>query len=397
MIYTYKGYDKQGKKVHSQIVAQSLEEAKSNLQYQGILVESIRQKISWFTPKIKPLQLASICRNLSIYLKSSIPLYKALDLLQESYSKDKKMTLWLQTMAKELGSGSSFYEALKNQTIFKIPEYFLYSVNMAEKSSNLTNTLIDLGEFISGVERLKQEVTKAFIYPGFIMLIAIVIVNFMLTSIVPNIVGIFDSMDTQLPASTKITLQISYFFQEWGVVFFGFLVLVMVGIGFWLSLKGKFRYFVDKTLLQIPLIKTILLNFELGRFCRVSSLLLKSGVPFAQTLHFSSGIFTNLALKRMFENVSNKVIEGKPFFEAVKSQDEIKVPADFLSAVAIGEKSSELAFTLETLSGFYETNNKDKISILLSLLEPILMIFIGGVIGFLVVSMLLPIFSISIQ
>jgi len=138
------------------------------------------------------------------------------------------------------------------------------------------------------------------------------------------------------------------------------------------------------------------MNFELGRFCRVSSLLLKSGVPFAQTIHFSSQIFSNLALKEVFEQISQKVIEGKPFFEAVKSQTSLKIPADFLSAVAIGEDSSELPYTLETLSSFYEINNKDKISILLSLLEPILMVFIGGIIGFLVISMLLPIFSISI-
>jgi len=268
---------------------------------------------------------------------------------------------------------------------------------MAEKSSNLTNTLLDLGEFISGVERLKKEVTKAFIYPGFIMLIAVVLVNFMLTSIVPNIVSIFESMGNELPASTKITLAISHFFQDWGMIFFGIITAIFIIIGYMFSKGGRFRLAVDTISLKIPLVKTILMNFELGRFCRVSSLLLKSGVPFAQTIHFSSQIFSNLALKNGFQDISNKVIEGKPFFEAVKSVDSVKIPADFLSAVAIGEDSSELPFTLLTLSEFYETNNKDKISILLALMEPVLMVFIGGIIGFLVVSMLLPIFSISIQ
>jgi general secretion pathway protein F/type IV pilus assembly protein PilC len=163
-----------------------------------------------------------------------------------------------------------------------------------------------------------------------------------------------------------------------------------------ISKKGNFKFVVDSIILKLPLIKTIMMNFELGRFCRVSSLLLKSGVPFAQTIHFSSQIFSNLVLKKVFEQISQQIIEGKPFFEAVKSQKNIKIPSDFLSAVAIGEDSSELPFTLETLSTFYEINNKDKISILLSLLEPILMVFIGGIIGFLVISMLLPIFSISI-
>jgi len=396
MIFNYSGFDKNGQKVNSNITALNIDEAKSILELQGIYIEKIKEKKTLFTPKIDPSELSVVCRNLSIYLKSSIPLYKAIDLLKDSYEGNKKMLLWLQTIGKDLSEGSSFYEALKNQQIFKIPEYFIYSVNMAEKSSNLANTLTDLSDFISGIERLKKEVTKAFIYPSFIMLIAIVLVNFMLTSIVPNIVSIFESMGNELPASTKFTLQISYFFQNWGFLFFILLAVVFIVISFFLSKKGLFKLTVDKWLLKLPLIKTILMNFELGRFCRVSSLLLKSGVPFAQTIHFSSQIFGNLALKSIFENISTKVIEGRPFFEAVKSQEDIKIPADFLSAVAIGEKSSELPFTLETLSEFYETNNKDKISILLSLLEPILMVFIGGIIGFLVISMLLPIFSISI-
>ncbi len=396
MIFSYIGYDKNGKKVKNTITAENNAEATSILTQKGLMIESIKEQKIWFTPKIKGAELSLICRNLSIYLKSSIPLYKAITLLENSYEGNKKTTLWLQNVGKDLKSGMSFYEALQNQKIYKLPDYFVYSVNMAEKSSNLTNTLLDLSDFISGVERLKSEVTKAFVYPGFIMLIAIVLVNFMLVSIVPNIVNIFESTGGELPAATVMTLSISHFFQEWGMLLFIAMTLFFMFIGFMLSKKGKFKFTVDTIILKIPLIKTIMMNFELGRFCRVSSLLLKSGVPFAQTIHFSSQIFSNLALKKVFEEVSQKIIEGKPFFEAVKSQNSIKIPADFLSAVAIGEDSSELPFTLETLSHFYEINNKDKISILLSLLEPILMVFIGGIIGFLVISMLLPIFSISI-
>ncbi len=396
MIFSYVGYDKKGKKYQNKISASNIEEAKEILAKQSILIESLKEKKVWFTPKIKGSELSLICRNLSIYLKSSIPIYKAISLLENSYEGNSKVTLWLQTIGKELKAGVSFYDALQNQTIFKLPDYFVYSVNMAEKSSNLTNTLLDLSDFISSVERLKAEVTKAFVYPGFIMLIAVVLVNFMLTSIVPNIVSIFESTGGELPRATQITLMISHFFQDWGMFLFLFIIIFFTVIGIVLNKKGKFKFAVDSFILKMPLIKTIIMNFELGRFCRVSSLLLKSGVPFAQTIHFSSQIFSNLALKKVFGQISQKIIEGKPFFEAVKSEKEIKIPADFLSAVAIGEDSSELPYTLETLSSFYEINNKDKISILLSLLEPILMVFIGGIIGFLVISMLLPIFSISI-
>ena len=397
MIFYYNGFDKNGKNVKSNLIAETLAEATEILQSNGILIESIKEKKVFFTPKIKNTQLIIICRNLSIYLKSSIPLYQALALLKNSDENNKKIVLWFDALIDSLKSGSTFFEALEHQSIFKLPQFFLYTIKVSEKSSSLAPTLKELSDFMNGIERIKKEVTKAFIYPGFIILISIVMINFMLINIVPNIVDMFAHTGNELPSSTKFTLALSHFFQDYGFI----LLLIFLGItsslGFIWSKQGKFRLYVDMFLLKLPLVKTILLNYELGRFCSVTSLLLKNGVPFAQTMNFSSKIFSNLLLQKVFEKISNQIVEGKSFFDSIKSQDMIKLPSDFLNAVAIGENSSELPFTLETLAEFYEENNKDKISILLSLMEPVLMIFVGGIIGFLVISMLLPIFSISIQ
>ncbi len=397
MIFNYEGFSKSGEVVKSNITAETLADATEILQANGILIEKIKKQRSFFTSKIKSAELIIISRNLSIYLKSSIPLYQALALLKNSYEGNKKLLLWLDALINSLKSGSTFFEALENQTVFKIPQFYLYTIKVSEKSSSLAPTLKELSDFMNGIERIKKEVTKAFVYPGFIILVSIALINFMLTNIVPNIVDMFTSSGNELPASTQFTLKISHFFQNYGIVLF----LTLLGggslLGFIWSKQGKFRLYVDTFLLKMPLIKTILLNYELGRFCSVTSLLLKNGVPFAQTMNFSSKIFSNLLLQRVFERISVQIVEGKSFFDAVKSQNVLKLPPDFLSAVAIGEDSSELPFTLETLAEFYEENNKDKISILLSLMEPVLMVFVGGIIGFLVISMLLPIFSISIQ
>jgi len=397
MIFYYHGFDKNGKNVKSNITADSLADATQIVQSNGILIESIKEKKTFFTPKIKNTELVIICRNLSIYLKSSIPLYQALTLLKNSYETNKKMLLWLDALINSLKSGSTFFEALESQTIFKLPQFFLYTIKVSEKSSSLAPTLKELSDFINGIERIKKEVTKAFIYPGFIILMSIVMINFMLTNIVPNIVDMFTSMHNTLPASTQFTLAVSHFFQNYGFILFISFIAFTSLLGFIWSRQGKLRYYTDRFLLKLPLIKTILLNYELGRFCSVTALLLKNGVPFAQTMNFSSKIFSNLLLQKTFEKISKQIVEGKSFFDAIKSQNMIKLPSDFLSAVAIGENSSQLSFTLETLAEFYEENNKDKIGILLSLMEPVLMVFVGGIIGFLVISMLLPIFSISIQ
>ena len=270
-------------------------------------------------------------------------------------------------------------------------------MKVSEKSSSLVSTLKELSEFMNGIERIKKEVTKAFIYPGFIILVSMALINFMLTNIVPNIVDMFTSMGNELPPSTQFTLDVSNFLQSYGLYLLLFIIASFSVMGYLFARQGQFRLKVDMLLLKLPLVKTILINYELGRFCSVTALLLNNGVPFAQTMNFSSKIFSNTLLQKVFEGISSQIVEGRSFFDAVKSQDMLKLPPDFLSAVAIGEDSSELPSTLMTLSEFYEENNKDKIAILLSLMEPVLMVFVGGVIGFLVISMLLPIFSISIQ
>jgi general secretion pathway protein F/type IV pilus assembly protein PilC len=397
MIFTYEGFSKNGTILKSTISADSLEDAKETLLANGILIEKIKEQKSFFTQKIKNSELVIICRNLSIYLKSSIPLYQALALLKNSYEGNKKILLWLDALITSLKSGKTFFDSLEAQNIFILPQFFLYTIKVSEKSSSLAPTLKELSDFMNGIERIKKEVAKAFVYPGFIILVSIALVSFMLTNIVPNIVDMFTSMGNELPASTQFTLLVSHFFQDYGIYILLIFFASIITAGFFWSRQGTFRLYGDILLLKLPLVKTILLNYELGRFCSVTSLLLKNGVPFAQTMNFSSKIFSNLLLQRVFENISSQIVEGSSFFDSVKSQEMIKLPADFLSAIAIGENSSELPYTLETLAEFYEENNKDKISVLLSLMEPVLMVFVGGVIGFLVISMLLPIFSISIQ
>jgi len=397
MIFYYEGFSKSGENLKSTITADTLADAKETLLANGILIEKIKEKKSWFTPKIQNSELVIICRNLSIYLKSGIPLYKALALLKNSYEGNKKILLWLDALINNLKSGSTFFEALESQDVFKLPQFFLYTIKVSEKSSSLAPTLKELSEFMNGIERIKKEVTKAFVYPGFIIFISFALIDFMLTNIVPNIVDMFTSMGNELPASTQFTLDVSNFISAYGIYLLLFIISSFSAMGFLFAKQGRFRLNIDTLLLKLPLVKTILMNYELGRFCSVTSLLLKNGVPFAQTMNFSSKIFSNTLLQNVFENISEQIVEGKSFFDSVKSQNMIKLPPDFLSAIAIGEDSSELPSTLETLSEFYEENNKDKIAILLSLMEPVLMVFVGGVIGFLVISMLLPIFSISIQ
>jgi len=164
MIFYYEGFSKSGENLKSTITADTLADAKETLLANGILIEKIKEKKSWFTPKIQNSELVIICRNLSIYLKSGIPLYKALALLKNSYEGNKKILLWLDALINNLKSGSTFFEALESQDVFKLPQFFLYTIKVSEKSSSLAPTLKELSEFMNGIERIKKEVTKAWVY-----------------------------------------------------------------------------------------------------------------------------------------------------------------------------------------------------------------------------------------
>ncbi|WP_201353982.1 type II secretion system F family protein [Hydrogenimonas urashimensis] len=398
MTFTYKGYDKAGKRIRGTLSATSLEAAKEQLKHRGFLIESIKQKTQLFVRPIPPALIAALGRNLSLYLKAGISLNQGLHLIADNYPKKSKQHLFLQEVARYIESGGSFSDALAAQSIYTVPSYFLHTIKVAQKSGNLEMVLLELSDYVQEQERIKRDVTKAFIYPSFILLIAIAMINFMLTTIIPKIVDMFESTKSELPTSTKITLALSHFFQTYSWLLLIVTVIAIAALALTWKRNEKFGYAMDRFVLKIPLFGEMIVFMELGRFGRVMALLLQSGVPFAQALNFAAQTIGNRYLRKLFAKIAEQIVEGKSFTQAVrenvKSQE---IPNDFVNAVALGEKSSHLAFSLKSLSELYAQQNRDRIEVLLALLEPVLMLTIGGIIGFLVISMLLPIFSISLQ
>ncbi len=396
MIFKYSAYAKDGKQKKGELSAQSEAEVLRILKSEGLLVEKISKKSSFFTPNIDNATLANLSRALAMYLKSGISLYRALLLLSESADK-KRVINFLIFLSDEIKEGKSFFSALTTQSHYNIPDFYKYTIEVAEKSSNLEDTLMELSTYMFNQEKVRREVVKAFIYPGFIITVAIVMINFMLVTVVPNIVSMFEQTKAEIPTITKITLALSELLQNYAIVLLVLIAGFVAGFIAMLKNNEKFAYTIHKSVLYLPIIKKILINFELGRFCRVSSLLLQSGVPFAQAINFSSKSISNTFLQKFFNDISRQIVEGKRFSMAIKSLNTTKIPKDFLNAVSIGEDSSELSYSLRNLGDFYEMQNRDRIDVFLALLEPVLMLLVGGVIAFIVASMLLPIFSISIQ
>lgn len=403
MIFKYKGIDSQGKKVTEKIEASSLEEAKSKIKAKNIIYQSIEEDSpSIFDNielsrkyKISAKELSSLSRELSMYIRSGITIVSALKIIQSHYEQNKKMKLFLVTVSTHLDEGKDFYTALETQRVIELPGFFKHSIKVSENGGLLDDVLMELSRFLKEQDRINKEIKSALSYPTFMIVISLLMISFMLTFVVPQITGIFESMDQELPTPTIVVIAIGEFFSNNFTTVLGLIFLTIVIFSIMMQKSYSFKYWVHKLMLKMPLFGEIIQKSELGRFAYMASLLTRSGVPFVQTVNLSANILNNLVIKELFSDASKTVVEGKLLSKAL-NDSKTKIDYAFIQSIALGEETSEVENVLTNMSELYFEENRDKISTLLTLLEPALMLFVGGSIGFIVAAMLLPIFSMSI-
>jgi len=404
MIYKYKGIDERGKKLSSKIEASSLAEAKSKLKKSGIIyTEIVEQRGSLFQGlsfkkkyAITPKELANLSRELAMYIKSGINIVQALKIVSNHYKNNKKIELFLNVVSTYIDEGETFYTALNKQDIITVPEFYKQSIKVSEDGGILDEVLLELSSFLKEQDKIKKEIKSAFAYPSFMIIVSLFMIAFMLTFVVPQITSIFSSMHQELPKPTQIVIALGDFFKN------NFLYILSVIVGFIIIFiitkkkNKKFAFMVDRLMLKLPFFGSMIQKSELARFSYMASLLTRSGVVFVQTINLSANILNNLVLKELFLNASKEVVEGKLLSTSLNNSKQ-KIDFAFIQAVALGEETSEIEAVLKNISELYFEENRDKTSMLLTLLEPALMLFVGGSIGFIVSAMLLPIFSMSIN
>ena len=403
MIFAYKGINADGKKVNNKIEATSLSEAKSKLKAQSIIYTvlteekpSVLSGINFSRRyRITPNELSQLSRELSMYIRSGISIVGALKIIQSQYMHKKKIYLFLKTVSTYLDEGKNFYAALDEQKIVILPEFYTQSIRVSESSGILDEVLLELSRFLKEQDRIVKEIKSAFMYPTFMILISLFMVGFMLAFVVPQITGIFEGMGQKLPAATRFVIALGDFFND-NFALIGVLIVLIVAVhNAMMHYSSAYKYSVHSLVLRLPLFGEVALKSELGRFAYVGSLLVRSGVPFVQTINLAANILNNSVIKGVFVEASKKVVEGKRLSVAL-NESSYKLDQSFLQAIAVGEETSQIEPVLINISELYFEDNRDKIGIILNLLEPILMLFVGGTIGFIVAAMLLPIFSMSI-
>ena len=401
MLYKYSGITKQGKSVNGTIESSGEEEARKKLKSQGIFYKEITPTkeitLKNFSKREMPGPLlSSFAKELSSYLNSGMAILTAIRLIEDQHQKEKKYASFLASLRTMIEEGKSLYHALNSQSVYAMPDFFLQSINVAGQSGKMVPVLIQMGNFFSTQAKIKKQVSSALAYPMFIFVVAIGMVGFLITFVVPKITGIFEDTGQELPPITQFVLSISDFLGAHYIA----LILGIVGmiIAFKLAYKYiySFKKAYDSIMLKIPVIGALIQNHELGRFSYILSLMLDSGVSYAHAVKLATTTFSNTAFKESFEEASHRVIEGNKLSHALQRGRGTKPKRNFMQALALGEESSEVSNILSNIAALYQEENDDKLKLLLSLLEPMMMLFIGGVVGVIVAAMLLPIFSMNL-
>ena len=403
MIFKYVGYDDSGKKVKARIEALDLADAKSRLKSKGIIYESITLAGDSLLKKLNfrrkhtlsAKHLASLSRNIAIYLKSGIPIVNVIRLAKLQYEKDPVLVDFLTSLETSMDEGKSYYVALESQEIIDLPPFYKQSIKVAEESGSLSEVLFEMARFVEEGDKVAGKVKQALIYPAFIVIISVFMVAFMLTTVVPKITGMFTQLKQELPAVTKAVISMSDFLGAyWLIIAISIMILAFV-FGYLVRSSESFKLSYHKFLLKLPIFGKIIQTFELARFSYITSVLTKSGVTFVHAVKLASGILDNVSIKAQFQSAVKDLVEGKKFSSAL-SKHGTNIDKSFAQAVALGEETSEVSLVMENLAELYFEENRNKIDLFLALMEPILILFVGAMIGFIVVAMLLPIFSMNL-
>lgn len=359
-------------------------EAVSKLKSQGMTIIRL-EELSVRDSKVNYKFLETFTRQLYQLLKSGLTTDRAMAFLSKS---EKKYSQQLTNVLNDLRSGSSFSNALRNSGIF--PKSYIEMIKSGEESGNLEEILELLIDALSERNELRRSIINAIIYPSF--LLSISLFSFMMISmyVVPKFKTVLQTVDIELPFITKLAFFISDVFSYIIIALLFLVLFVLFTLRF---LIRKRKETIENLVLRIPLLGSMILKVELIRFSQSIYSLLRSNIPLNVALDISVETVSLLSIKKRLQDVKREVLRGAALSQALRKHR--LFPAVFVEIVSVGEQSGELAGAFYRIYIQFNEELKDNIRRFISLLEPSIIVLMGLIIGFLVFSMMLAVFSIS--
>ena len=394
-IFVWQGKDKKGSRAKGEISANNVNTAKALLRRQGITPIKIKKKPKdLFAPKkppIKPADIAVFSRMLATMMSSGVPLMQSMRIIGEGHENASMQDMILSIKA-DVESGTSLAESLGKFPLH-FDDLFVNLVNAGEQSGTLEQLLHEIAVYKEKTEALKAKIKKALVYPISILVVAFIVTAILMIFVIPQFQSLFEGFGAELPALTQMVINLSIFFQEYWWLIFGSIIGAVYAIMEAKRRSRKVQHFFDRLLLKVPVIGVVMEKGAIARFARTFATMFKAGVPLVESMVSVAGATGNIVFSEGTLEMRDEVSTGTQLNVAMRNSE--LFPNMVIQMVAIGEESGSLDTMLAKVADFFEQEVDDAVDNMTALMEPMIMVILGGLIGTLVIAMYLPIFKLG--
>ncbi|MDZ7697432.1 MAG: type II secretion system F family protein [Deltaproteobacteria bacterium] len=396
-LYNWVAETRKGRTIKGEVEAKDEKTAQLQLKRRNLEVKRIKEKpkdlfenVSFLQPKVKKKDLVIFTRQFSTMIDAGLPLVQGLTILADQ-TENKTFRNILKEVVRDVEGGASLAEALgKHPKVFS--DLYVNLVAAGEVGGILDTILQRLANYIEKAEKLKARIKSAMTYPIIVVAIAIIVIAVILVFVIPVFEEMFADFGSALPLPTQIVVNASRFVKGNVHYMIGGLILLVALFRFYRKSKSG-RKTTDSLALNLPVFGPLLKKVAVANFTRTLGTMISSGVPIMNALDIVAKTSGNVILEEVILEVREGISEGQPIAEPL-SENEI-FPSMVIQMIAVGEATGALDAMLEKIADFYDDEVDAAVETLTSMLEPLLMVFLGGAIGGLVVSMYLPIFKMA--
>lgn len=334
----------------------------------------------------------NFARHLSLVVKAGLPVFEGLRIIEEQ-TESPLLKRVVESLMQDVNNGKFLADGLQNYH-YLFGDFFINIVRVGEASGTLAKNLLYLAEELGRQKELQSKVRSAMIYPLVILTATLGVAGFLTFYVFPKIVPVFASLNAQLPATTRILLAVLNFLRGYGFYALGGLVVVVIGVRVILKWVTPVRYMLNDLLFYIPVVADLTVSVNMVNFTRVLGLLLKSGVKIVEAIDITRHTFANLVYKDILIDAGEEIRKGGQLGVYLTQHKRIFPPL-VSGMVRIGESTGNLEENLEYLAGYYDEEVDTKLHSLTSLIEPLMLLVMGLLVGFVALSIITPIYSIS--
>nr|WP_312386108.1 type II secretion system F family protein [Stenotrophomonas geniculata] len=393
--FVWEGTDKRGIKMKGEQLAKNANLLRAELRRQGINPGQVK-------PKPKPLfgaagkpvnakDIAFFSRQMATMMKSGVPIVSALEIIGSGH-KNPRMKKMVDGVRADIEGGSSLHEAISRYPV-QFDELYRNLVRAGESAGVLETVLDTIATYKENIEALKGKIKKALFYPAMVLVVAFLVSTILLVWVVPQFEEVFKSFGADLPAFTQMVVNLSRFMVSWWWLIAIVVIGSVVAIAMAYRRSEKMQHTVDRLVLKVPVIGQIMHNSAIARFARTTAVTFKAGVPLVEALGIVAGATGNKVYGEAVLRMRDDVSVGYPVNMAMKQLN--LFPHMVIQMTGIGEEAGALDAMLFKVAEYYEQEVNNAVDALSSLLEPMIMVFIGTIVGGLVIAMYLPIFKLG--